>query len=251
MEPGDEQGAEPPLELIRPAVVDDVFGVEVTLADRYVHHLADTGVSHGLIGPRERPRLWERHVLNCAAVAELIPAGSRVADVGSGAGLPGVVLAIARPDLQVTLIEPLLRRVGWLTEVLDDLALPNVELRRARAEQLWDEIEVDVVTSRAVARLEELARLSLPLLRAGGTMLALKGSSAVEELSAAQSALVQLGIRESEVVCCGGELLEHATIVTRLVLGGRAQRLGSDRTTKKKSSGRAARRHRGTQPNRR
>lgn len=240
MERGDEQGA--PEVLRRPDAVDDVFGPRAELADRYVHHLADTGVSHGLIGPRERPRLWERHVLNCAVAAELIPDGAHVADVGSGAGLPGIALAIARPDVQVTLIEPLLRRVTWLSDVLDDLSLPNVEIRRAKAEQLWDELEVDVVTSRAVARLTELARWSLPLLREDGAMLALKGSSAPEELAEAQTVLQDLGVAHSEVVECGGRWLEHATIVIRLVLEGRAPQVRTDRPVKKSGKRRARRR---------
>lgn len=233
MEPADSS----PQDLPRPEVADALLGDRAAMMDRYVGHLADTGVRHGLIGPRERPRLWERHILNCAAVAELIPEGVRVADVGSGAGLPGLVLAIARPDLQVTLVEPLLRRVTWLETVLEDLRLDNVHVVRSRAEQLWDQLEVDAVTNRAVARLEDLARWSLPLLRPGGTMLALKGSSAADELSRAGDELRRLGAGRSDIVECGGEGLEQPTIVIRIELEGPAVRARPEQGNKKRTSG--------------
>ncbi len=151
---------------------------------RYVDLLASVGTVRGLIGPREVPRLWDRHIRNCAAVAPAFPQGARVADVGSGAGLPGLVLALARPDLHVTLIEPLLRRTTFLSEVVADLQLTTVDVVRARAEEHDDTF--DVVTSRAVAPLEKLLRWCLPLCRPGGIVLALKGSSAEEELAAAR-----------------------------------------------------------------
>src|SRR5205085_5221194 len=137
-------------------------GDRVDLARAFAAHLADTGVSRGLLGPREVPRLWSRHVLNCAAVAPLVPAGAQLVDVGSGAGLPGVVLALARPDLHVTLVEPLLRRVTWLEEVTKDLDLGNVTVVRARAEDLPKEW-ADVATARAVAPLVKLSAWCLPL----------------------------------------------------------------------------------------
>ncbi len=225
-----------PQELTRPLAADAVLGDRADLMERYVAHLADTGVSHGLIGPRERPRLWGRHILNCVAVQELIPDASRVVDVGSGAGLPGLVLAIARPDLQVTLVEPLLRRVTWLESVLEDLPVDNVRVRRARAEQVWDEVEADVVTSRAVARLEDLARWSLPLLRPGGTMLALKGSSAPDELARAHDELRRLGVGRSDIVECGGGESPPTTVV-RIELEGPAVRSRPEKRQTHRPSG--------------
>ena len=149
----------------------------LALARRYAAHLVGSGVERGLLGPREAPRVWERHVLNCAVVAELLPDGARTVDIGSGAGLPGIPLALARPDLSVVLVEPLARRVDWLREVVEDLELP-VTVERGRAEEAgvrarWE--GADVVTARAVAPLARLAGWALPLLRPGGVLLALKG----------------------------------------------------------------------------
>ncbi len=235
-QPVGESASESSPDVRRPADLDALFGEQAPLMERYAAHLADTGVSHGLIGPRERPRLWDRHVLNCAAVGDLVPQGAAVADVGSGAGLPGLVLAIARPDVRMTLIEPLLRRVTWLNSVVDDLGLDNVEIRRARAEQLWDEIEVDLVTSRAVARLEELARWSLPLLRARGTMLALKGSSAPAELERSRGRLRDLGAGDIDIVECSG-FADQATTVIRIQLRGAAVRVHRQKRDKSQSPG--------------
>lgn len=142
-----------------------IFGDRLPLAQRYVEHLATTGIERGLIGPREVPRLWARHVLNCAAVQEYIAEGASVADVGSGAGLPGLCLAIARPDLAITLIEPLERRVIWLHEVVEDLGLENVKILRSRAEQAIGQVDADVVTARAVSALVGLVDITLPILR--------------------------------------------------------------------------------------
>ena len=147
------------------------------------HLLATDGVVRGLIGPREVPRLWERHLVNCALLGLGVPRGVTVADVGSGAGLPGLVLAIGRPDLRVTLVEPLLRRTTFLTEAVEHLALANVEVVRDRAEALHGQRSFDVVTSRAVAPLDRLARWCLPLVVPGGRMLAMKGSSAADEVA--------------------------------------------------------------------
>lgn len=198
-----------------PGTVDGVFGPRRELAVRYVAALADTGVRHGLIGPREVPRLWERHVLNCAVVGDLVPEGASIADVGSGAGLPGIPLAIARPDVRVVLVEPLLRRSRWLDDVVAGIGLDNVEVRRARAEALAGELTVDVVTARAVARLATLAGWCAPLLRAGGTFLALKGSSADEELTADGAALVAAGLDGATVVTVGAGVVDPPTIVVR------------------------------------
>jgi 16S rRNA (guanine527-N7)-methyltransferase len=168
---------------------------------RYVDMLATEGVVRGLIGPRETPRLWDRHIFNCAAPAPAFPHQATVADVGSGAGLPGVVLALARPDLQVTLIEPLLRRTRFLDHVVETLALPNVSVLRSRAEDVraQDIGAFDVVTSRAVAPLAKLARWCLPLARSGGLMLAMKGESAATELEESRDALRALGVRDARV----------------------------------------------------
>ena len=160
-----------------------VFASRLPLAERYAGWLADAGVVRGLIGPREVPRLWERHLLNCAVLADAIPRGRTVADVGSGAGLPGLVLAVRRPDLQVTLVEPLLRRTTFLEEVVADLGLDHVEVVRGRAEELHGRRRFDVVTSRAVAPLERLLGWCLPLCTPSGEVLAIKGSSAAEEVA--------------------------------------------------------------------
>lgn len=164
------------------------FGGRSSLADRYAALLATTGVERGLLGPREVDRIWERHLLNCAALAPLIPSGARVIDVGSGAGLPGIVLAIARPDLRVVLVEPLLRRVGFLTEVCAVLNLSTVSVRRARAEEATD-LQAPVVVARAVAPLDRLLGWCLPLVQPGGRLLAMKGRSAADELGASVAAL--------------------------------------------------------------
>jgi len=164
-----------------------VFGPAVDAAIEYARLLATEGAVRGLIGPREVPRLWDRHLLNSAAIASLVPPGARVVDVGSGAGLPGIPLALARPDLTVTLLEPLARRVAFLTECVDRLGLDRVTVVRGRAEEGPIRRELggaDVVTARAVAPLDKLAGWCLPLLRPGGLLLAMKGSTAAAELAA-------------------------------------------------------------------
>jgi 16S rRNA (guanine527-N7)-methyltransferase len=171
-----------------PAAARAVFGPAVDAAAEYARLLASEGTVRGLIGPREVPRLWDRHLLNSAAIAALVPAGARVVDVGSGAGLPGIPLALARPDLTVTLLEPLARRVAFLTECVERLGLERVTVVRGRAEEGPVRRELggaDAVTARAVAPLDKLAGWCLPLLRPGGVLLAMKGSTAAEELAAA------------------------------------------------------------------
>lgn len=163
------------------------------LAERYAAWLADAGVVRGLIGPREVPRLWDRHILNCAVLGEVIPEGVAVADIGSGAGLPGLVLAIARPDLQITLIEPLLRRTIFLEEVAEDLGLENVSVLRGRADAFHGELGFDVVTSRAVAGLGKLLDWSMPLVVPTGALVAMKGSSIEAEIDEADPALKKWG----------------------------------------------------------
>src|SRR4051794_4526395 len=167
-----------------PSAARGVFRDRLGLAEQYAAMLSEAGVVRGLIGPREVPRLWDRHLLNCAVLGELLPVHSAVADLGSGAGLPGMVLAVARPDLQVTLIEPMARRAAFLQEVAQVLSLDRVLVVRGRAEDLVGEVTVPVVTARAVAPLDRLARWALPLLTSDGRLLAVKGSSAPDEISA-------------------------------------------------------------------
>ncbi|MFI5778428.1 16S rRNA (guanine(527)-N(7))-methyltransferase RsmG [Nocardia sp. NPDC051570] len=198
-----------------PPIAAQVFGERLELAKRYHAVLATIGVERGLIGPREIPRLWERHILNCAVVGELIPVGATVVDIGSGAGLPGIPLAIARPDLRITLVEPLLRRTIFLAEFIEAAGL-EVTVVRGRAEQLDVRKEAggaDVVTSRAVAPLAKLAKWSLPLVHDHGRMLALKGSSAAEELERDRTDLTRAGGGNAEVVECGVGIITPPTVV--------------------------------------
>ncbi|MDA3022437.1 MAG: 16S rRNA (guanine(527)-N(7))-methyltransferase RsmG [Actinomycetota bacterium] len=192
--------------------------------------LATDGVEQGLIGPREVPRIWSRHLLNCAVVADpaenLLPAGAEVADVGSGAGLPGLVWALARPDLKLILIEPLLRRANFLTAVVDKLELgATVTVTRVRAEDLakqGDWAGVDVVTARAVAPLVKLLGWTVPLLRQGGTIVALKGSSVATEVTEAIPVAAALGIKDLRIWVCGQGVVEPLTTVV-LATRGTAQ----------------------------
>lgn len=195
-----------------------VFGNRLPLAQRYVKHLAISGIERGLIGPREVPRLWARHVLNCAVVEEFITEGASVVDVGSGAGLPGLCLAIARPDLSLTLIEPLERRVIWLDEVIDNLGLDNVSILRSRAEQAVGLVDADYVTARAVSALVGLLDITLPILRDTGELLALKGRSAAEEITKARKKLNKYGVREVDILTAGEGLLEEPTTVVQVKL---------------------------------
>ena len=185
-------------------------------AERYAALLASPGFIRGLKGPRETPRLWERHLLNCAVLGELLPRDSTVCDIGSGAGLPGVVLAIARPDLTVTLVEPLLRRTTFLEEAVEALGLDQVEVVRARAEELHGRRRFDVVTSRAVAPLPKLARWSLPLTRPGGTVVAMKGASAQAEVDDARRELRKLGAGPVSVHTVGVGVVDPPTYAVRV-----------------------------------
>jgi 16S rRNA (guanine527-N7)-methyltransferase len=187
------------------------------MAERYAGLLATEGVLRGLIGPREAPRLWERHLVNCAVLGELVPHGAQVADVGSGAGLPGLVLAIARPDLRVCLVEPLLRRTRFLDEVVAALDLTDqVEVVRGRAEALVGTRTFDIVTARAVAPLERLARWCLPLVAPHGELVAMKGSTAAAEVAQAAAALRELGCPDPSVVELGRDVLMVSTWAVRL-----------------------------------
>jgi 16S rRNA (guanine527-N7)-methyltransferase len=181
----------------------ELFGDDLSVIDGYVQILMTQGIERGIVGPREAPRLWERHIQNCAVVVPRIPVSAAVADVGSGGGLPGLVWAIARPDLHVTLIEPLLRRTTFLSEVVDELGLTNVTVRRGRADEVSDRF--DVVTARAVADLGKLARWCLPLVRPGGVMLALKGQSAQAEVEQWTEDLRRAGATDIVVTSYGAE----------------------------------------------
>ena len=206
-----------------------LFGGRAELARGFFGHLSTTAVARGLIGPREVPRLWERHLLNCAAVAELVPAGASLVDVGSGAGLPGIAIAIARADVSVTLVEPLQRRVTWLEEVVADLGLENVTVCRARAEEVRGVLAADVATARAVAALPVLAGWCLPLVRPGGRLLAVKGRTASEELTASIDDLTRLGATGWEIRTCGEAALAEPTTVVCVTAGTGVRRGGPGR----------------------
>lgn len=189
------------------------FGDRLELAQRYVELLASTGVEHGLLGPREVPRLWSRHILNCAVIGELIPHGARVIDIGSGAGLPGIPLALARRDLDVLLVEPLLRRVRWLTSALGELGLSGVAVHRGRAEDLAATQAAEIVTARAVTRLATLGSWCAPAVLPGGRLLALKGSTAQKELTEDRDELLRAGFDELSIKAVGQGVVEPPTIV--------------------------------------
>ncbi|MCX6465886.1 MAG: 16S rRNA (guanine(527)-N(7))-methyltransferase RsmG [Pseudonocardiales bacterium] len=200
-----------------------LFGDRLPLARRYAEHLTTSGVERGLIGPREAPRIWERHILNCAVVAELVPDGARLVDIGSGAGLPGIPLALVRPDLSIVLVEPLARRVEWLEEVVGDLGL-DVRVERGRAEETavrrrWE--GADVVTARAVAPLARLAGWALPLLRPGGTLVAVKGASAPAEVDRDGAEVRRRGGGTPTVVHCGVGIVDPPTTVVVIERSGR------------------------------
>ncbi|MBC7270317.1 MULTISPECIES: 16S rRNA (guanine(527)-N(7))-methyltransferase RsmG [Streptomyces] len=203
-----------------PEEARDVFGDRYGDAVRYAELLAEAGVQRGLIGPREVPRLWERHLLNCAVLSEVVPEGVTVCDVGSGAGLPGIPLALVREDLKITLLEPLLRRTNFLTEVVELLGLDHVTVVRGRAEEVMGKLPpVHVVTARAVAPLDRLATWGIPLLRPYGEMLALKGDAAEEELKSAAAALSKLGAVETSILHVGEGVVDPMSTVVRVEVG--------------------------------
>lgn len=199
-----------------PSAAVDLFGDRVELARQFTAALAEHGEERGLIGPLELPRLWTRHVLNSAIAAPLFH-GS-VADIGSGAGLPGIVLAIARPDVQWTLIEPMERRTTWLTEQVDALGLDNVEVLRSRAEDVPASSRFDVVTARAVSALKTLIPLTAPLVRDGGELTLLKGMNAANEIDAAQKQIKKFRLSDVRVEVLGEGVLPEITRVVRAVV---------------------------------
>jgi 16S rRNA (guanine527-N7)-methyltransferase len=194
-----------------------VFSDALPVAEQFASLLATEATVRGLIGPREVPRLWVRHLVNCALVTDLVATEATVCDIGSGAGLPGIVMAIRRPDLAVTLVEPLLRRTTFLEEAVTSLGLANVEVVRARADALHGRRTFDVVTSRAVAPMARLTEWSLPLVRTGGLFLAMKGSSVEAELDSATQAISAGRGRLDGIVVLGDELLEPPVRVVRVV----------------------------------
>lgn len=218
-------------ESLRPTA-ERLFSDRLELAERFVAMLAEQGPERGLIGPREVDRLWERHLLNCALMVDAIeaaaPEAATLADVGSGAGLPGVVIAIARPDIEVTLIETMQRRTTWLEEVDAELGL-GLEVVRARAEELHGKRDFDVVTARAVAALDKLARWTLPLVAQDGHLLAMKGSSAEDEVEKAQKVLTKLGGVEPTVSRYGADEVEVPTTVVQVRRRAKATRKGDPR----------------------
>jgi len=203
-----------------PAVAREVFSGEAwPKARAFAEMLAGPGVVRGLLGPREVPRIWDRHLLNCAVVAEVVPEGVRLVDIGSGAGLPGIVLAIIRPDITVTLLEPLLRRTTFLEECVEALKLENAEVLRGRAEEIAGKRVFDVACARAVAPLDRLLVWSMPLLVEGGQLLAVKGERAAEELESAQETLRATGARHAELVTVGRDKVEPPATLVRVFAG--------------------------------
>ncbi|MEV0582523.1 16S rRNA (guanine(527)-N(7))-methyltransferase RsmG [Nonomuraea sp. NPDC050310] len=203
-----------------PPIAREVFtGESWERAETYAQFLAGPGVVRGLLGPREIPRIWDRHLLNCAVVGEAVPQDVRVVDIGSGAGLPGLVLAIVRPDITVTLLEPLLRRTVFLEECVETLKLDNVEVLRGRAEELVGEREFDVATARAVAPLGRLLTWSMPLLREGGELIAMKGERAAGELAEAAAELRSTGAASAELISVGHGKVEPPATLVRVVAG--------------------------------
>lgn len=196
-----------------------VFGDRIGQAEAYAGLLAGPGVVRGLLGPREVPRLWDRHILNSAVIAELVPRPSALIDLGSGAGLPGIVLALLLPDVSVTLLERMARRSEFLRECVRELGLVNVRVVEAQAEEVAGLLTADVVTARAVAPLARLAPLALALVRPGGLVLAIKGAGAERELTAARRVLRRLRVQDAGVIAAGGGKVDQAATVVRLIAG--------------------------------
>ena len=200
-----------------PAAAVAIFGDQIDQARSFAQTLAGDSDELGLLGPRELDKLWSRHILNSAVVAELVCPGDKVADVGSGAGLPGIPMAIARPDAEFVLIEPMERRSSWMLEVVEDLGLKNVRILRSRAEDVTEQ-DFDIVTARAVAALDKLLKMCVPLLKPGGALIALKGSKAAEEIANSKKLDKKLGISSFEILVCGEKFLAEPTSVVKTTL---------------------------------
>jgi 16S rRNA (guanine527-N7)-methyltransferase len=199
---------------VEPAEAVALFGDRIEVAREFTRNLAEQGEPLGLIGPLEVPRLWSRHILNCAIVAPLLRPGL-VGDVGSGAGLPGLVLAVARPDVTFVLIEPMERRVAWLTAQVTALGLTNTTVLRARAEDIRLDTRLDQVTARAVSAFKSLIPLTAPLVRPGGELVLMKGAGAAGEVSNAAKAIQRFRLRNVEVLTLGEGVLPDVTRVIR------------------------------------
>lgn len=199
---------------VEPAYASEIFGDRIDLARHFAGALAEHGEERGLIGPSELPRLWTRHILNCAVVATLVKPGL-VADIGSGAGLPGIVLAVMRPDVEFVLVEPMDRRVTWLKEQVSELGLANVQVMRARAQETGREGEFTQVTARAVSALSKLIPITAPLLCPGGELILMKGSGAEKEIEAAAKTVRKFRLQDLEVVVLGDGVLDEVTRVVR------------------------------------
>jgi 16S rRNA (guanine527-N7)-methyltransferase len=211
----DETVAAAPVLEAEPAVAATLFGDRIDVARSFTNELARRGEELGLIGPLELPRLWTRHILNSALLAPLLEAGASVGDVGSGAGLPGLVLAIARPDVSMSLIEPMERRCEWLRNEADRLGLENVTVVRARAEDVADELVLDQVTARAVSALSKLIPLTVPLVRSGGQLILMKGARVDDEVAAARKVILRKRLEDVEVLELGVGVVEETTRVFR------------------------------------
>ena len=198
--------------------VRELFGMSFSAVEHFAHMLIDEGELRGLIGPRELPRIWSRHIVNAAAVLDFLPRHGQILDVGSGAGFPGLVIAIARPELDVHLAEPMQRRCDWLSDVVDELALDNVTIHQARAEELRGKGKADIVTARAVANMSKLIRMTSKLIAPGGSLVALKGRRAEEELNAAATELKRhhLSARVHEVPSCMEDEATYVVVAHRV-----------------------------------
>jgi 16S rRNA (guanine527-N7)-methyltransferase len=202
-----------------PPLAAEIFGPALETAERYAALLAGPAVQRGLLGPGEAARLWDRHLINCAVVAELVPSPSSLIDLGSGPGLPGIVFAMLLPEVSVTLLEPMARRVTFLQECVAELGLANAEVVRGRAEDMAGQLTADVVASRAVAPMDKLAGLAMGLVKPGGLVLAIKGASAEDEVSRARSELRRLGASDVEVLQAGNGKVDPAATVVRFTAG--------------------------------
>ena len=194
-----------------PAVAAQIFGTQIEVARRFASNLAQFGEERGLIGPLEPPRLWSRHILNCGVFAGLLSPGDLVGDVGSGAGLPGLVLALARPDVEFALIEPMERRTDWLSEQVAELGLTNVQVVRSRVQDAPFIEKCDVVTARAVSALKTLIPMTAPLVKPGGSLLLMKGASVDREIEDAKKQIRAHRLVDLRVIYSGEGILDEPT----------------------------------------